>query len=166
MERIPRRDHSAWARKAGKPAWASRSNSPIQMLICSILCGCAPPQFWAAKLGLLVRMLSRAWLSERSRAEPQESSSPVPTCQQFYGLGARGTTPLGPEYLESEPGPPETAPQYRASFEIGPILGRCAPSPFWAAKLGLRARLLSRAWFSERSRAEPQESSSPSPSGQ
>ena len=33
VERIPRRGHSAWARKSGEPAWASRNSSPIQNFI-------------------------------------------------------------------------------------------------------------------------------------
>ena len=45
----------------------------------------------------------------------------------------------------------------------GSILGRRAPP--WAATLGFLARMPSLAWASERSRAEPQESSSPSPQG-
>ena len=30
VEWIPRRGHSAWPRKSGKPTWTSRNNSPIQ----------------------------------------------------------------------------------------------------------------------------------------
>ena len=96
-------------------------------------------------------MSSFAWFTERSRTE---------------WSGFRGAaTPLGPENLENQPGPSETAPQYRISFGIDSILGRGAPPPFWAAKLGIRARMLSRAWFSECSRAEPQEPSNPSSPG-
>ena len=102
-------------------------------------------------LRLPARMQSLAWPSERSRAE-------------WSGFRS-AATPFGPENLENQPGPPETRSQYRISFGIGSILGRCAPPPSWAAKLGLLARMRSLAWPSERSRAEPQESSNPSPQG-
>ena len=169
----------------------------ISFEICSILGRCAPPEFWAAKLGHVARMPGPRWAhraQQRSlRNHVGADASPGIPGKSFYGLGhtklgphtlrfpARMQSPagftersrrelngfrlaatlLGPENLENQPRPPEAAPQYRISFEIGSILGRCAPPPFWAAKLGLLARMLSRAWFSERSRAEPQESSSP-----
>ena len=37
MEWIPRRGHSVWARKSGKPAWASRNISPIQNFMWNLL---------------------------------------------------------------------------------------------------------------------------------
>ena len=99
-------------------------------------------------------MSSLAWFTERSRAD-------------WHGF--RGAAiPLGPEYLDNQPGtpPPEATPQYRITFGMDLILGRCAPTKFWGAKFDHRARMLSLSWFSERSRAEPQESSSPGPPGQ
>ena len=55
-------------------------------------------------LRLLARMPRLAWFTERSTAEWN---------------GFRGAaTPLGPENLENQLGPPETIPQYRISFGI------------------------------------------------
>ena len=73
-------------------------------------------------LRLPARMPSLAWFTERSKSE----------WSWFRGAAAQ----LGPENLENQPGPPETIPQYRVSFGIGSVLGRCAPLPILGSETG------------------------------
>ena len=121
-----------------------------------------PGQFFKIDLGsmkqspqtvrLPARMPSLAWCTERNRAEWN---------------GFRGAaTPPGPEYMNTSLELQNTAPKYILAFGIGSILVRCALPPFWAAKLSFFARMPRLAWLTERSRAEPQKSSSPGPPGQ
>ena len=108
VEWIPKRGLSAWARKPGKPAWASRNNSPIQIFIC---------------LG---------WFSERSRAEPQESSSPGSPGQYFCWLGAHETEP-------PDPAPPcqNVKPRFVHRAQQGGV--EVAPCDHWGSVVELAA---------------------------